>query len=1073
VIKEERQSYSQKESMIIHQDYFKQNDDEPKCIMMKKNTLMLMLIMLSGILFSQNPEKALLYFQYQEYEKAAKEYEGSLRTYEKRYGSTDTTEYLALLYLTGESYLYTGDFKKAEKYNSIAKEIFEKLEATNSKMYLFFLTKLEEIFLFANKPKKVEELYLSSLKIIESDHSKSVKSYRDCLYRLAEYYRNFLQFQQSISSYNELISLYNEKFDRNTASYCLYNNNLAMSYRGMGNYQKASVIMEEVITISDSILPPNDLNRMTYENNQALLYTDMGNYAKSSEIYRKLLMLSEKEYGETYPVTVSLYIGVIHTYRLLGDIEKALLYANKIISFLENEDKSQYPEYWKILNEKALLYSMTTDFEKALPLFLEAIEIIEENYGIYHPDYLALLNNIAMHYEKTGEYENAIEQLNYAIDIIEQMFANDYPDLGLYMGNLATIYYTLDQFEKAEEYFLKSIEVSKKTLGDDHPQTKTLSFNYAVFLSGDKANHSKVYSIFTDVIDSDLKEIREIIAVLDERGKEEVMYSRDHRFSMYQSFLTNYYADFSAAAGQLYNFELAVKNIVIQSAMQMRDVILSEGDSVLLKKYDDWLNVRKELAWQLSLEPKRRSKEVYKLEEQAKKMEEELNVLSSKYHEVQSIARKEWPEIQKNLRENEVAVEFSYFSYGTDLNHADSIIYTALVLRPGDVYPQLVYLCSNRQLDSLTSFNGTNELDFVNELYRTIKIEGIYHTQKNYLVYDLIWKPLEDLFPDEGTVYFALAGKLQNIAHAALKDGEGNRLFEKYNLVQLTSTALLTQENLFIIEPPRSISLFGGIDYGKVDDDRIAFSNPKEFDINHNSESVLPEGFRSYWQPWEYLPGTLTEVENINELASANHITTSVYTGKIAGEGEFKTLGGAQSPDILHIATHGFYVPRKYDQTFTDSLTDETMNFSSRFSEFSNPLNRSGLIFSDANYWGIRDSIPFEADDGILKGWEVTDVPLNNTSLVVLSACKTGLGEIRFNEGVFGLQRAFKAAGAEYIMMSLWEVPDKETAEFMEYFYSQLFDGESIIDSFHATQHHMKDKYPGEPEKWAGFVLIR
>ena len=108
-----------------------------------------------------------------------------------------------------------------------------------------------------------------------------------------------------------------------------------------------------------------------------------------------------------------------------------------------------------------------------------------------------------------------------------------------------------------------------------------------------------------------------------------------------------------------------------------------------------------------------------------------------------------------------------------------------------------------------------------------------------------------------------------------------------------------------------------------------------------------------------------------------------------------------------------------------------------------------------------------------MQAYEASNVTLNNTQLVVLSACETGLGEIQGSEGVFGLQRAFKAAGAEYLIMSLWKVPDTETAEFMENFYSNRLEGISIEEAFRQTQQYMKNKYTDDPYKWAAFVLVR
>jgi len=135
-----------------------------------------------------------------------------------------------------------------------------------------------------------------------------------------------------------------------------------------------------------------------------------------------------------------------------------------------------------------------------------------------------------------------------------------------------------------------------------------------------------------------------------------------------------------------------------------------------------------------------------------------------------------------------------------------------------------------------------------------------------------------------------------------------------------------------------------------------------------------------------------------------------------------------------------------------------------------NPLIRSGLIMSGANNAWNNNIIPQGIDDGILTAYEVSGMDLYNTELVVLSACETGLGDIKGSEGVYGLQRSFKMAGVDYLIMSLWQVPDKETSEFMQLFYQNMLAKQSIGTAFRNAQKVMKDKY--DPYYWAAFVLI-
>ena len=194
-----------------------------------------------------------------------------------------------------------------------------------------------------------------------------------------------------------------------------------------------------------------------------------------------------------------------------------------------------------------------------------------------------------------------------------------------------------------------------------------------------------------------------------------------------------------------------------------------------------------------------------------------------------------------------------------------------------------------------------------------------------------------------------------------------------------------------------------------------------------------------------------------------------VLSGDSATEESVKALNGTASPAVLHIATHGFFFPDPKE--LKDSVRT-SMSAQNPFRQSDNPLMRSGLFLAGASNAWMGKSIQ-GVEDGILTSYEVSNLYLPNTKLVVLSACKTALGDIQGNEGVYGLQRAFKIAGVQNLVMSLWKVPDAETAEFMQAFYKNIFDKQSIDEAFYNAQAIMRNKYREEPFKWAAWVLVR
>ncbi len=178
----------------------------------------------------------------------------------------------------------------------------------------------------------------------------------------------------------------------------------------------------------------------------------------------------------------------------------------------------------------------------------------------------------------------------------------------------------------------------------------------------------------------------------------------------------------------------------------------------------------------------------------------------------------------------------------------------------------------------------------------------------------------------------------------------------------------------------------------------------------------------------------------------------------LANQADEAIVKGLKNADILHIATHGFFLgdAEKFDKDNADKFRE-------------NPLLRSGLLLKDAEK-GMRGEI-LEGEDGVLTAQEAINLNLDDTELVVMSACETGLGEIKNGEGVYGLQRSFQQAGAKTILMSLWKVDDTATQEVMTLFYNNLVAGKTKRQAFDDAQETLYKKYKN-PYFWGAFVMV-
>lgn len=385
-----------------------------------------------------------------------------------------------------------------------------------------------------------------------------------------------------------------------------------------------------------------------------------------------------------------------------------------------------------------------------------------------------------------------------------------------------------------------------------------------------------------------------------------------------------------------------------------------------------------------------------------------------------------WEDIKGNLKEDEACIEFVKYTAnayswreGVPTPH-----YAAIILLGNSDYPIFVDLFDE------------------NELHDTYTLQPkSYETEVGTELFEKLWGKIDRYITGESRVYFSPMGMLNLINIEALADSSGVTALEKYNLTRVSSTRQIVYSKEEA--PIQTVVSYGGIDYTEMAEAVV--------------DSLNTRG------NWNYLKNTLTEVRNVETSLQKNNIKVTTIIGSEATEASFKALYGTTA-NVIHIASHGFYVPEPRREVisyfansdYTKSIKDE--------------LFYSGLVMSGGQSAWIDSTFKAEVDDGILTSYEISKLDLHNVDLVVLSACETGLGDNLF-DGIFGLQRAFKKAGVTSILMSLWNINDKATSEYMEFFYNFLTSGLSKRESYRRTVSEMRNRYQ-DANYWASFVLL-
>ena len=517
---------------------------------------------------------------------------------------------------------------------------------------------------------------------------------------------------------------------------------------------------------------------------------------------------------------------------------------------------------------------------------------------------------------------------------------------------------------------------------------------------------------------------------------------------MYNAVIENTFhipTDVSAAQCS-YNAELVTKGLLLTSEIEFNRLIAESRNTKLIAECENMRRLGLILNGELEKPMDERLYNCDSLEKEIQKMERHLVENCRQYGDFTSSIAISWKDVQKSLKPNDVAIEFANFTEN------DMVKYAAIVLTKSMESPVFVPLFDEsdiaRLLRGITPAKPESPKDDDRGASTvSAKRQGIYESTG---LYRLVWQPLEKYFPKNPRIYFAPSGTLHQIAVEYAPVDNDKTISDKYDIYRVSSTRFLAMN--YMPRPLKNSVLYGGILYDS-DTATMKRESDRYSTRTTNSTSIFALNRNEDRGSLSYLPGTKTEVEDIVGKLKKSRVKTRLYEGTQANEESFKALSGSDLA-VLHIATHGFFLP-----------TDEKL-----FGDQS--LIQSGLLLSGANYAWQNKPLPEGIEDGILTAKEISFMDLRKTDLVVLSACQTALGEIT-GEGVFGLQRGFKKAGARTIIMSLWPVDDNATLLMMTEFYSNLTSGMTKREAFIAAQNKVKATAGFEnPRYWAAFIML-
>ena len=644
--------------------------------------------------------------------------------------------------------------------------------------------------------------------------------------------------------------------------------------------------------------------------------------------------------------------------------------------------------------------------------------------------YVRAQYEIGVYYSSIGQYQRSIDLLQETLKWTETI--HSIPSMQSHY--MAVSYYGMANIQRAIEY-------EKECISHDQENIPEYRIALAYYYYLDK-NWTALEQILPDCYENAREPLLRQFSLSKAADRAVYWGKKGGFFYLYlPTFVYEHYSN--PFASYAYDATLFSKGVLLSAENKSTEIILDSDNKELIRLFERFKQLK--------------SKKMRSLEENVE-MEALSDVLlryqKEHKYDFRSDFRIGWRDVQERLGDHDIAIEFVTIPQSND-----TVKYAALSIKKGYVAPHLIKL--NGVTKTLTA--QSNKIYTSNELY------------------DIIWGALERELDGVENVFFSPAGAFFNTGIEYLPDDMGINFCYKYNTFRLSSTKELVTHRVRTL---RKAALFGGANYDLLptNDTSSVQQESNESLRTVSFDSLHLDGLRggSVASGFPYLPGTRKEVEAISKQLVDANIAVDLYAGDNAKESAFKFLSGTNI-GIIHVATHGFYYTKKGSiQNYGMDRYFRDMNYSvtkrnTYYAEEDKRLTRSGLVLAGANNTLRKKEGKTSGNDGILYAYEIAGLNFYKVDLIVLSACQSGLGDIDASEGVFGLQRSFKLAGANSLVMSLWKVNDDATRILMTEMYNNLYSGQTKREALANAQLTLRSHNNGiydQPEFWAAFVLL-
>ena len=860
---------------------------------------------------------------------------------------------------------------------------------------------------------------------------------------------------------------------------------LGTLYRRLGRLAEAETLFAETLERYRAVLGPYHPGTIVATNNLGLVLEKMGLYDRAEPLLRDAVRDGAEHLGEGDTTTLAAMNNLALLHESQGRFDDARRLYRQAIAILEARLGKDHPDTLARVNNLAFVHLLDRAFDQAAPLFETVLSVWRQRLGPQHQDTLKALNNLARTRMGQGRLDDAEALFTEALTGRRESLGDTHMDTLRSRHDLARLLAEKGDAEQAARLLEALLPAQERSLGAQHPYTfESLNALAATLERQDRTEEA--FRWRKTGFERRNRFFDRMLWVTGDNAREGYIQLHKPEQDAYLDLLSRIPPE--RAGAEVLAVAMRRKGLLLAIAAQTQQVVRMSGDPALKALGEALEETRRQLAALTLSGPVNESDEahlrrLHALEAKVGDLQAALGRASARF--ARAITPGSVDALAASLPEGAALVDFVIHRDG---GGQERLLAGLAGRRDGTPWFSLVDfgLLAPIQEMVLAYRKAIQDEDLETSEIRAAGLEGVQR----------IWQPLAPLIGDARTVYLVPDGILNIFPFAALPDGEGDGwLLERIDLRILTSSRDLLGEPLapargglyslaapdYDLDEEESQSQRNRLRARRAGQSGQAETVPADGDATTRGGSdaarsaVLRQGLRMIARGmrglrFDPLPGTLKEGLMITRQARKRGIPNRLAIKFAAQE---KTLASlAAPPEILHIATHGFFL--KAD----DDLKQRLLKFR-RGADMAvpppgdNPLLRSGLAFA-----GINNNAPFlgeidTGNDGVLTALEILGLDLSGTRLSVLSACETGLGEIHEGEGVYGLRRAFQEAGSQAVITSLWEVSDAGTQALMSALYDRMLGGATPHQALRAAQLAlMKSPAWESPYIWAAFMMV-